>query len=221
MSVWSALAAAAAVLLMATLARPALRGLPEPVLAEGEVKAAYADLATTRFLVVCASLAGVGVLVPALTLPGALLPTWWVLAGPTLLLAAVDARTTWTPLPLQRVCSIAMVTAVAVTFAWTRDVEQLGRTAAGASAAFVLFWLLRNLTGGGMGYGDVRAAPVIGAAAAATGWSMWVTTFLLASLVGTATGVVLAVRGRRAGFALVPAMVLGAYLACAARWLHR
>lgn len=221
MSVWSAVAAAAAVLLMATLTRPALRGLPEPVLAEGEIKVAYADLATTRFVVVCASLAGVGVLVPAVALPGALLPMWWVLAGPTLLLAAVDARTTWTPLPLQRVCSIAMATAVAVTFAWTRDVELLGRTAAGASAAFVLFWLLRNLTGGGMGYGDVRAAPVIGAAAAATGWSMWVTTFLLASLVGTATGVVLARRGRREGFALVPAMVLGAYLACAARWLHR
>ena len=97
MIVWSALAATATVLLMAALAGPALSGLPEPVLTKGQAKTAYADLPTTRFVAACALLAGVGVLVPAATLPDAVPPMWWVLAGPTLLLAAVDARTTWTP----------------------------------------------------------------------------------------------------------------------------
>lgn len=219
MSVGSVLAVPLVMLLMATLTRPALRGLPEPVPADGGVKVAYAELPTTRFVVVCTLLAGIGVLVSGLTLPSTALPVWWVLAGPVLLLAAVDARTTWTPLPLQRVAALAMAAAALVTFAGTHDWQLLARTVLGASAAFVLFQLLWRLTRGGLGYGDVRAASLVGAATAAAGWPVWEVAFLSAGLVGTVIGVVLALCGRRAGFAFLPAMVIGAYLACAVTWL--
>ena len=91
--------------------------------------------------------------------------------------------------------------------------ELLGRAAGGAAAAGLLYLLLWRLSGRALGFGDVRLAPVLGAAAAAVGWSTLLAALLLGSLAGAAVGVVLALRRRRGAFAYAPSMLAGAFLA--------
>ena len=85
--------------------------------------------------------------------------------------------------------------------------------------AALLYLVLWRLSRGGLGFGDVRLAPVLGAAAAAVGWSTLLATLLLGSLVGAAVGVVLTLRGRPGSFAYAPSMLAGAFLACGLRAL--
>jgi leader peptidase (prepilin peptidase)/N-methyltransferase len=133
-------------------------------------------------------------------------------------LVAVDARTTWLPLGLTHAVWAATVGAAALA-AFLGGAPLLGRSAVGALASALLYLVLWRLSRGGLGFGDVRLAPVLGAASAAAGWSTLVTTLLLGSLVGAAVGVVLALRGRRGAFAYAPSMLAGAFLACALRGL--
>lgn len=209
-------AALGAVLVTATLARPVLRWLPEPT--DGDGKVAYRALGTTRFVAGCAVLAGLAVVLAAVTLPAPVLPLWWVLGVPVLLLAAVDARTTWLPLRLTRV-AWALMALAAVGSALLGGAGLLGRATLGAAAAGGLYLLLWRLSRGGIGFGDVRLAPLIGAATAAVGWPMLLAALLLGSLAGAAYGVVRLLAGRRGHFAYAPTMLLGAYLACALRAL--
>ena len=106
----------AATALALFLATPAvLRRLPEPTGDTGagtvdgaDVKVPYAVLATRRFAAIVGVLAAVAVATAALTQRPAVLPGWLVLATLGLLLAAIDARTTWLPLRLTRVAWVAM-----------------------------------------------------------------------------------------------------------------
>ncbi len=196
--------------------RPLLLRLPEP--AEPDRKVAYRDLPTPRFVVGCTVLSGIGAVLVALTLPVAVWPLWWVLAAPALVLVAVDARTTWLPLPLTRVVWVAATGAAAVA-TWLGGTVVLGRAAAGAVAAGVLYLVLWRLSGRGIGFGDVRLAPVLGAAGAAAGWSTLLATLLLGSLVGALVGLLLAARRQHGPFAYAPSMLAGAFLASAARTL--
>ncbi len=206
--------AAAVPVLLAT--RPVLVRLPEP--AEPEGKAPYEALPTPRFVVTCAALSAACAGLVALTLPVATWPLWWVLCAPGLVLVAVDARTTWLPLGLTRVVWAAAVGAAGlVTF--LAGVEVLGRAVLGAGAAALLYLVLWRVSRGGLGFGDVRLAPVLGAASAAVGWPTLFATLLLGSLVGAGVGVVLALRGRREAFAYAPSMLAGAFLACGVRVL--
>ena len=103
------------------LATPAvLRRLPEPrtgprsrrrTADPDDAKIPYAALATRRFAAIVGVLSAAAVAVPALALPRRCLPGWLVLATLGLLLAAIDARTTWLPLPLTRVAWVAMAAA--------------------------------------------------------------------------------------------------------------
>lgn len=193
--------------------RPCLVRLPEPA-SPHEPKTAYADLPTGRFVAGCTALAAGGATLVGLVLPPAAWPLWWVLCAPALVLVAVDARTTWLPLPLTRVVQAAAVGAALVSAAlegWAGG----GRTAVGAAAAGLLYLLLWRLSGRALGFGDVRLAPVLGAAAAAVGWSTLLATLLLGSLVGAVLGLVLLARRRTGAFAYAPAMLLGAFLAAA------
>ena len=107
------LAAAALAAIIATttglLVRPLLRLLPEPV--PGDGKPIYRDLGSTRFLVVCGVLAGIAAAASWLSLPRYAQPMWSVLAILGVLLAAIDARTSWLPLQLTRLAWLAMALA--------------------------------------------------------------------------------------------------------------
>ncbi|MGI3785023.1 MAG: prepilin peptidase, partial [Janthinobacterium lividum] len=168
--------AAALPVLLAT--RPVLVRLREP--AEPEGKAPYRELPTRRFVLTCTALAAGGACLVALTLPPATWPLWWVLCAPALVLVAVDARTTWMPLGLTHVVWVAMAGAGALG-GFLGGAPLLGRSVVGAVATALLYRALRR---GGLGFGDVRLAPVLGAASAAVSWPTPFTTLLLGSLVG-------------------------------------
>lgn len=196
--------------------RPVLLRLPEP--AEPDGKTPYRELATSGFVAGCTVLAAGGAALVGLTLPPATWPLWWVLCGPALVLVAVDARTTWLPLGLTRAVWAATVGAT-VLATFLGGLALTVRAAAGGLAAGLLYLVLWRLSRGGLGFGDVRLAPVLGAAAAAVGWSTLLAALLLGSLVGAAVGVVLALRRRPGAFAYAPSMLAGAFLACGLRVL--
>lgn len=204
-----------------------LRRLPEPAGSSAseptepsptESKIPYAALATPRFRAVVAAL-GAGLAGTAAALaPPATVPSWLVLATVGLLLAAIDARTTWLPLPLTRLAWLAMAAALVVG-ALLGGVGPLLRGLGGfvlAGAVFGAVWLVSR---GGFGFGDVRYAPLVGAAAASVSWSVLAWALVLGSLVGAAVGIVRLVTGRRGPFAYAPAILAGGYLAMAVAWL--
>ena len=211
------------------LATPvALRRLPEPNTDTGgdaddpgdpaDAKVPYAALATRRFAAIVGALSAVAVAIPALALPRPVLPGWLVLATLGLLLAAIDARTTWLPLPLTRLAWAAMAAAIGVGAAfggWAQLVRGLGGFLL-AGAVFGAIWLV---TRGGIGFGDVRFAPLVGAATAAVSWTLLAWALVLGSLAGALIGVIRLAVGRRGPFAYAPSILVGAYLAAAATWL--
>ncbi len=163
-------------------------------------------------------LSAVAVAIPALALPRPVLPGWLVLATLGLLLAAIDARTTWLPLPLTRVAWVAMAAATgvgAVLGGWAQLVRGLGGFLV-AGAVFGAIWLI---TRGGIGFGDVRFAPLVGAATAAASWTLLAWALVLGSLAGALVGLIRLAVGRRGAFAYAPSILAGAYLAAAATWL--
>lgn len=199
-------------------AGPLLRRLPEP--ADPDGKPPYATLPTRRFLAVCAGLAAAAAALVGLLLPAALWPPWWVLCAPALVLVGVDARTTWLPLPLTRLVQAAAVGG-GLLAGLLGGPQVLLRAGAGALAAGLLYLVLWRLSGRTLGFGDVRLAPVLGAAAAAVGWSTLLATLLLGSLVGAVVGLVLRARGRPGAFAYAPSMLAGAFAALLLRLLVR
>lgn len=92
----------AAVIGVATAAatRPILRWLTRTRHLNDEPP--YAALGTRAFVAGCGGAAGTAAGVSGLLLPLALQPAWWVLATAGVVLAAVDARTTWLPWRLTR-----------------------------------------------------------------------------------------------------------------------
>lgn len=208
-----------------------LRRLPEPSPEPGadddaaaaagdpqDAKVAYATLATPRFAGIVGVLSAAAIAVPALTLPRPVLPGWLVLATLGVLLAAIDARTTWLPLPLTRVAWAAMAAATGIG-AFLGGWAQLVRGLGGFLVAGTVFGVIWLVTRGGIGFGDVRFAPLVGAATAATSWTLLAWALVLGSLTGALVGLVRLARGRRGAFAYAPSILAGAYLAAAVAWL--
>jgi leader peptidase (prepilin peptidase) / N-methyltransferase len=210
------LAAAAMAMMIATttglLVRPLLRLLPRPVAGDG--RPIYRDLGNTRFLLVCGGLAGIAAVVSWLTLPRYAQPMWSVLAILGVLLAAIDARTSWLPLQLTRIAWLAMALATLLAVPLGGGVWVPVRSAAGAAIAGGLYLLVWLISRGGFGFGDVRFAPLLGAAAAADSWTLLWWALLFGTLVGGLVGVLLLALGRRGAFPYAPSMLAGAYAAC-------
>ena len=209
-------AAVGTMLGMVVLTRPILRRLPEPK--DGEGKPRYADLATPRLVAGCALLAGAAVTIGWLTAPPAVQPLWWVLSSIGVLLAAIDALTTWLPLRLTQAAWVAMAVALLLTLPLGADWSTMLRAVAGAALAGLLYLGVWLVSRGGFGFGDVRFAPLVGAATAAYSWSMLVWALLLGSVLGALYGMVRLARGRTWPFPYAPAMLVGAYLACGTAW---
>lgn len=94
---------------------------------------------------------------------------------------------------------------------WAAGADALPVLAAAAATGLVL--LLLHLAGG-MGFGDVKLAPLLGALSAAAAPGGALVALVLAFLAGGAASVVVLVRrGRRARLAFGPALLLGAWSA--------
>ncbi len=185
---------------------------------ESDSKIPYARLATRGFAVTVAALTTLATAAAALLAPPATVPGWLVLGTFGVLLAAIDARTTWLPLPLTRLSWAAMAVALGAG-AVLGGTGVLLRGLGGfvlAGAVFGAVWLVSR---GGFGFGDVRYAPLIGAAAASVDWTVLAWALVLGSLVGALVGVVRLVAGRRGPFAYAPAILAGGYLAMLVAWL--
>jgi len=214
---WAAPAVALAYV-QARIVVPRLREPPDGV----ELgKTPYAALPTAPRLAVLAVLAACAGLVTALA-PVDQRGLWLVLGSSVLVLVWVDAVTTWIPAVLARAAFAQMVLAVGLGAFWSPDPGWLAlRALAGAAAAFGLWWLLWRVTRGGLGYGDVRLATLIGAVTGAHSSTLWLGALLAGSLLGVVWG--LARRraapapGTARGFAYGPALWLGPYAAFA--WL--
>jgi leader peptidase (prepilin peptidase) / N-methyltransferase len=196
----------------ALLVRPVLRRLPEP--ADGDGKPRYRDLGSRRFLIGCGVLAGAAAIVSWLSLPHSAQPMWSVLAILGVLLAAIDARTSWLPLRLTRTAWLAMAVASLLAALLSGALSVGVRAMAGAAIAGVLYLLVWLVSRGGFGFGDVRFAPLLGAAAAADSWTLLWLTLLLGTVVGGLVGLLRLIQGRRQAFPYAPSMLIGAYAAC-------
>jgi leader peptidase (prepilin peptidase)/N-methyltransferase len=196
----------------AVLVRPLLRRLPEPVAGDG--KPIYRDLGTTRFLLVCGALAGVAGAISWLSVPRYAQPMWFVLAILGMLLAAIDARTSWLPLQLTRTAWLAMAVAAVLGAALGGGAWVVVRAAAGAVIAGGLYLLVWLLSRGGFGFGDVRFAPLLGAAAAVDSWTLLWWTLVLGTVTGGLMALLRLAHGRRDAFPYAPSMLVGAYAAC-------
>jgi leader peptidase (prepilin peptidase)/N-methyltransferase len=192
--------------------RPLLDRLPEPV--EGHGKPLYRELGTTRFIAVTSALAALGVAISWLSLDREVQPLWWVLAVFGVLLAGIDARTTWLPLTLTRFAWLAMAGATVTAAALAADWWLLLRSIGGAAAAGGLYLIVWFTARGGFGFGDVRFAPLIGAATGAHSGHLLVWALLLGSVAGGLLGIYRLLVRRPGSFAYAPAMLVGGYAAC-------
>ncbi len=200
------------------LAEPPTYGPESATTEPSTVKIPYAQLATARFGAVVGLLAAATVGLSAGMLPLPVLPAWVVLGTVGLLLAAIDARTTWLPLSLTRVAWVAMASALvlgSLLGGWSLGARGVG----GFVVAGGLFWLIWRLTGGGFGFGDVRFAPLVGAATAGVSWTLLAWGLVLGSLTGAVVGLVRLTTRRRGAFAYAPSILAGGYLATALAWL--
>lgn len=202
------------------LATPSvLRRLPEPTLDEPtETKIPYAALATKPFATAVGLSAAAALALAAVTLTSVVLPVWLALGTLGVLLAAIDARTTWLPLPLTRVAWAATAVALVLT-GLVGGWPAAARGAGGFLLAGALFWLIWRLTSGGFGFGDVRFAPLVGAAAASVSWTLLAWALVLGSLAGAVVGLVRLAARRRGPFAYAPSILAGGYLAAVLAWL--
>jgi leader peptidase (prepilin peptidase)/N-methyltransferase len=203
--------AAAAGCVVAIGTRPALLRLREPADAAGKVP--YRSLATPSFVLCCFGLSLLAEAAALTSLPLPVQPLWWVLATCGLVLAAIDARTTWLPLQLTYLTWILMAVAAAMSWLLGASGADLARTVAGAAIAGALYLGIWLVTSGGFGFGDVRFAPLLGAAAAGQSWPLLLWALTLGTLVGAAHGALRLLRKKRDGFPYAPSMLAGAYLA--------
>lgn len=197
-------------MLTMALARPVLRRLPSP--AECAPDVPWSHLPRPRWLaalgVASALSAGTGLLLA----PAETAPLWLVWGGPVALLIAIDAATTWLPLSLTRLCWVALVLATAVAVFAGLPTQRLAVMAISASVAYGFFWLLWRLSGGAIGFGDVRLAGLTGALAAVVSVNLVLAAFITGSLLGVLIGLSYRLRGRTGAFPYGPALWAGPWV---------
>jgi leader peptidase (prepilin peptidase)/N-methyltransferase len=120
-------------------------------------------------------------------------------------------------LPNSIVLPAYIVAAVTLTVASviTDDYAQLLRAGIGMVALAVLYFVIAVAYPGGMGFGDVKLAGVLGAYLGWAGWGALVTGSLLAFVLGGIFGLVLILtkrQGRKSGIPFGPWMVAGAWI---------
>jgi leader peptidase (prepilin peptidase) / N-methyltransferase len=202
-----------------------LRRLPEPqppedadadTIAEYRSKISYRRLATVRFAVISAACAAAGMTVAVVSQPAAYWPCWVIISVFGVLLAGIDAATTWLPIQLTYAGWLGMITATVITLLLgpPDGVRVMITIVGGAMITGVGYFLLWRFTGGrGVAFGDVRLMPIIGAVGGTMGWSGIYWTVLLGSVVGAVIGLARLLLRRRGPFPYAPALVAGPYAA--------
>ena len=214
---WAALAATLAGLATAAATRPVLRMLPEP--ADASQKLPYRALATARFALLAGVLAALLAVLSWYAVPTAALPAWLVIGTCGALLAMIDARTTWLPLRLMQASWLLMAAAVGLGWPLAGGWLLVTRAAGGAAIAGALYFTVWLVTRGGFGFGDVRFAPLIGAASAACSWRLLIWALALGTLAGGVNGLIRLTAKRPGAFPYAPSMLAGSYLAVVVDWL--
>src|SRR3954452_6814107 len=195
----------------AVLWRSVLPRLREP--ATDEDKRSYASLtgtAETFVVALCAAAAGAA---SALLAPLSTLPQWLVLSTVGVCLAAVDGFTTWLPARPTRWAWLVMAGGIAASGFAGASWTDLGRSVAGATASGVFYLAAWFITRRGFGLGDARFVPLIGAATAATGWTIWYAGLACGSLLALAHGLLRLLRHAPGLHPWAPGLLLGGYVA--------
>lgn len=193
-----------------------LRALPEPDPAQADGKPPYAGLATPRFVLAVGLVSLLAALVVVLATPWPRWPAWAALTTVGVLACAIDARTTWLPLPLARAGWVIAAAGVALTAVVVGSWAPVVAAALGAAALGGLFHLLWRFTGA-FGYGDVRLAATIGAVTALDGVTLVAWSLLLGTTAAAAVGVAHRLLGRRGAFPYGPGLLAGPFVALALR----
>ncbi|WP_343048105.1 prepilin peptidase [Cellulomonas humilata] len=147
------------------------------------------------------------------------LPAFLYLAGISVALTFIDLDTHRLPdaivLPAYPVGLVLLSLA-----SWANDDWwALARGGIGAAALFALYFVLMVVRPGGMGFGDVKLAGVLGLYLAWVGWAALVVGAFAAFLVGGVLSIVLLLSGRatrKSGIPFGPFMLLGAWIGIAA-----
>lgn len=191
--------------------------LPEPSDGQSVGKLAYADLVTPRrvaALVVMTLTAQVA----TLAAPDPMRPLWLIYGSSVAALVWVDACTTWLPTKLTRLVGAQLLVAGMIAV-WLGDnpAQISWHLGFGAAAAFVFWLAMWRLSRGGIGFGDVRLAPLTGVMAATMGLGGWFAALLAGSLLGVIWGLTIGLLhrapGTTGGFAYGPSLWAGPYLA--------
>lgn len=145
----------------------------------------------------------------------AVLPAALFLAAISIALAAIDLDTRRLPnaivLPAYPVLAVLLVLASALHGDWWA----LARAGIGGVALWVLYFLVMVAKPGGMGFGDVKLAGLLGGVLGWFGWGSLVVGAFAAFLVGGLFSVVLMLAGRagrKSAIPFGPWMLLGAWI---------
>lgn len=145
----------------------------------------------------------------------AVLPAALVLAAISIALAAIDLDTRRLPnaivLPAYPVLAVLLVLASALGGDWSA----LARAGIGGAALWSLYFLVMVAKPGGMGFGDVKLAGLLGGVLGWFGWGSLVVGAFAAFLVGGLFSVVLMLAGRagrKSAIPFGPWMLLGAWI---------
>jgi leader peptidase (prepilin peptidase)/N-methyltransferase len=114
-------------------------------------------------------------------------------------------------LPAYAVAAVTLTVAAAI----TGNYSQLFTAGVGMVALAALYFVIALVYPGGMGFGDVKLAGVLGAYLGWAGWGALITGSLLAFFLGAAFGLALILfrqKGRKSGIAFGPWMVAGAWI---------
>jgi leader peptidase (prepilin peptidase)/N-methyltransferase len=147
---------------------------------------------------------------------GPAIPALLAFAGGGIALGAIDVAVRRLPnkivLPAYPVIGLLLAGAAAVRHDWW----SLARGGLGALVLFAFFFALALIHPGGMGFGDVKLAGVVGLVLGYLSWSALVvgafTGFFLGAVIGVAV-IVLGRGGRKTALPFGPFMVAGALLA--------
>ncbi|MEL4357353.1 hypothetical protein [Luteococcus sp. H101] len=156
---------------------------PPPTPPDGWAKPRYATLGTARHVALVSAAGGVAGAVVGLQ-PSVQWPLLLALAGPGAALVGVDALTTYLPLGLTRWCWVLAGVGLAVA-----GPGVVPRAALAGLATAALFWLVWRL-GAGLGFGDVRLAPLVALSGAVDSWTACYLALLFGSLLGVSWGLV-------------------------------
>ena len=147
--------------------------------------------------------------------PSAALPAYLYLSAIAVALTLIDLDTHTLPnaivLPAYPVAAVLLLVATGVEGDWWA----LFRAAIGGAVLFVAYLLMALAYPGGMGFGDVKLAGVLGAYLAWLGWGVLAVGAFGAFVLGGLFGIVLVVSrraGRKSGIPFGPWMIAGAFL---------